>query len=86
MATKIIVPHLGESIESAILTQWYHQVGATVTRGEELADLETDKATLSIECPKNGSLLAILAEPGSEVHICQLLAGGKNLPLYLQKK
>jgi pyruvate dehydrogenase E2 component (dihydrolipoamide acetyltransferase) len=74
MATKIIVPHLGESIESAILTHWYHQVGATVTRGEELADLETDKATLPIECPKNGSLLAILVEPGSEVHIGQLLA------------
>jgi pyruvate dehydrogenase E2 component (dihydrolipoamide acetyltransferase) len=74
MATNIIVPHLGESIESATLTHWYRQVGDTVTRGEEIADLETDKATLSIECPKKGSLLAVLVEPGSEVHIGQLLA------------
>jgi pyruvate dehydrogenase E2 component (dihydrolipoamide acetyltransferase) len=74
MATNIIVPHLGESIESAILTHWYYQVGDTITRGEELADLETDKATLSIECPKKGSLLAVLVEEGTEVHIGQLLA------------
>lgn len=74
MATNIIVPHLGESIESAMLTHWYRQVGDTVTRGEEIADLETDKATLSIECPKKGSLLTVLVEAGSEVHIGQLLA------------
>ncbi|MBE0587112.1 MAG: E3 binding domain-containing protein, partial [Hydrogenophaga sp.] len=74
MATEIKLPHLGESIDSAVLGAWYKQVGDSVKRGEELADLETDKATLSLETPKNGVVLALLADPGDTVHIGQLLA------------
>ena len=59
MPTEIKLPHLGESIDSSVILAWHKQVGDVVKRGDELADLETDKATLSLEAPKSGVLLAI---------------------------
>ena len=74
MPTEVKLPHLGESIDSSVILAWHKQVGDAVTRGDELADLETDKATLSLEAPKNGVLLAIVAEVGKTVYLGDLLA------------
>lgn len=74
MATEVKLPHLGESIDSSVILAWHKSVGDAVKRGDELADLETDKATLSLEAPKNGVLLAIVAEAGQTVTIGDLLA------------
>ncbi len=74
MATEVRLPHLGESIDSALVVEWHKQVGDRVKRGDELADLETDKATLPLEAPKNGVLLAIVAAEGDTVYIGDLLS------------
>ena len=74
MPTEVKLPHLGESIDSSVVLAWHKQVGDAVKRGDELADLETDKATLSLEAPKNGVLLAIVAEVGQTVYLGDLLA------------
>ncbi len=74
MPTEVRLPHLGESIDSAQLVAWHKQVGDAVKRGDELADLETDKATLPLEAPKNGILLAIVAQEGQTVFIGDLLS------------
>ncbi len=74
MATEVRLPHLGESIDSALIVEWHKQVGDKVKRGDELADLETDKATLPLEAPKNGVLLAIVAAEGETVSIGDLLS------------
>ena len=74
MATEVRLPHLGESIDSAVLVAWHKQVGDAIKRGDELADLETDKATLPLEAPKNGVLLAIVAAEGETVSIGDLLS------------
>lgn len=74
MATEVRLPHLGESIDSALIVEWHKQVGDRVKRGDELADLETDKATLPLEAPKNGVLLAIVAAEGDTVTIGDLLS------------
>ena len=74
MVTHILLPHLGESIESATLAAWHKRVGDTVRRGDELADIESDKATMPLESPANGVLLAILVGEGARVRIGDLLA------------
>ena len=74
MATEVRLPHLGESIDSALIVEWHKQVGDAVKRGDELADLETDKATLPLEAPRNGVLLAIVAAEGDTVYIGDLLS------------
>ena len=73
MAIDIILPILGESISNAILVRWFKKTGEEVKRGEILADLETDKATLDLESPANG-ILQVIVEEGTTVSTGQRLA------------
>jgi pyruvate dehydrogenase E2 component (dihydrolipoamide acetyltransferase) len=74
MATQVLVPVMGEAIGEARLVTWLKRVGDPVRRGDELAELETDKAVLMLECPADGVLLEILAAEGVMVTTGQLLA------------
>jgi pyruvate dehydrogenase E2 component (dihydrolipoamide acetyltransferase) len=74
MAVEIMLPTLGESIAEATLLRWLKRAGDAVKRGEELAEIETDKATMSLECPADGVLLTVLAEEGSVIVTRQVLA------------
>jgi pyruvate dehydrogenase E2 component (dihydrolipoamide acetyltransferase) len=74
MATKILVPILGESIQNATLYRWNKTVGDTVKRGEEIAELETGKANMALESPVNGVMLEVLVHEGALVETGDLLA------------
>lgn len=74
MATQILVPILGESIQNATLYRWNKAVGDTVKRGEEIAELETGKANMALESPVNGVMLQILVPEGTLVETGNLLA------------
>ena len=74
MATEILLPFIGESIEEAKIVTWFKETGDEVKRGEELAEIETDKATMPLECPENGVLLVVLEGEGSTVRPGQTLA------------
>jgi pyruvate dehydrogenase E2 component (dihydrolipoyllysine-residue acetyltransferase) len=74
VATQMIVPILGESIQEATLTRWLKAAGELVRRGEEIAEIETAKASLALECPANGVLLEICVAEGSLVGTGDLLA------------
>lgn len=74
MATQVLVPVMGESIGEARLAAWLKHAGDPVRRGDELAELETDKAVLMLECPADGILLEILVGEGAMVTPGQLLA------------
>jgi pyruvate dehydrogenase E2 component (dihydrolipoamide acetyltransferase) len=65
---------LGESTTEATLTQWLNVVGDEVKRGDVLAEVETDKAIMPLECPANGVLLALLVDEGATVAPGELLA------------
>jgi len=70
MKHEIIVPSLGESINQGILVQWLKKQAEFVREGEELFELETDKATLSVPATASG-FLNILTVEGSEVSVGQ---------------
>ena len=74
MATQVLVPVMGEAIGEARLAAWLKHAGDPVRRGDELAELETDKAVLMLECPADGVLLEILVDAGAMVTTGQLLA------------
>jgi 2-oxoglutarate dehydrogenase E2 component (dihydrolipoamide succinyltransferase) len=73
MNHDVSVPEVGESITSGILTAWLKDDGATVSEGEELFELETDKATLSVPSPFSGTL-RISAAADTEVSVGQIVA------------
>lgn len=74
MATKVLVPPLGQTVDTVKLVSWYKQEGQAVTRGEMLFAIETDKATLDIEAPASGVLRRVTAAPGDEVQVLSVIA------------
>jgi 2-oxoglutarate dehydrogenase E2 component (dihydrolipoamide succinyltransferase) len=68
MSTTIEVPQIGESISSGILAVWLRKDGDTVAEGDELFELETDKATLAVPSPGAG-VLRHDAREGDEVTV-----------------
>jgi len=71
MATEIIMPRVGISVESCIITQWHKNRGDAVKAGDILFSYETDKATAEEEAKEDGVLLEILAQEGEEVPVLQ---------------
>jgi pyruvate dehydrogenase E2 component (dihydrolipoamide acetyltransferase) len=59
MATTVIMPKQGQSVESCIIVSWKKHAGDTVKAGDILCEVETDKATFEVESPADGTLLAI---------------------------
>lgn len=69
MATIIIMPKQGQSVESCIVTTLQKRIGDTVKKGEVLFSYETDKASFEEESPVEGTLLAIFYGEGDEVPV-----------------
>ncbi|MEN8156291.1 MAG: dihydrolipoamide acetyltransferase family protein [Bacteroidota bacterium] len=69
MATAVIMPKQGQSVESCILTEWYKNTGDKVSKGDLLFAYETDKASFEEEAQEDGVLLAQFYEAGDEVPV-----------------
>jgi len=74
MATKILLPRLGESVEEAAIGRWLKSVGDPVERGDVIAELETAKAMMELESPIKGYLLAVFPEIGETIQMGELVA------------
>ena len=74
MAIEIKVPQLPESVADATLVTWHKKAGDTVSRDENLADLETDKVVLEVPAPVNGVLKELRIVAGTSVTSGQVLA------------
>ena len=74
MSTQIKVPPLPESVADATLVTWHKKVGESVSRDENLVDLETDKVVLEVPAPVSGTLTEIKINDGTTVVAGELLA------------
>jgi 2-oxoglutarate dehydrogenase E2 component (dihydrolipoamide succinyltransferase) len=79
MKEKVLVPSVGESITQGTLTAWLKREGERVEEGEELFELETDKATVAVPAPAAGAL-HILVQGGSDVEIGQVVGELETAP------
>lgn len=68
------MPRLSDTMEDGVVATWLKQVGDTVTRGEVLAEIETDKALMELEAYDDGVLERIIAAPGTRVPIGEPIA------------
>lgn len=69
----VTVPSVGESVSSGILAVWLTKDGQFVNSGDELFELETDKATMAIPAPASGKL-TISVKEGTEIQIGAIVA------------
>jgi len=74
MATTVIMPKQGQSVETCIITKWFRQKGDKVTAGDLLFSYETDKAAFDLEAPSDGILLDIFFGEGAEVPVLENVA------------
>ena len=74
MATNVILPALGMSQDTGKILQWLKHEGEQVAKGELLAEIETDKATVEIEAPADGILARISAAAGDVVPVGKVIA------------
>ncbi|MBL7724819.1 MAG: pyruvate dehydrogenase complex dihydrolipoamide acetyltransferase [Chitinophagaceae bacterium] len=73
MEEVVLMPRLSDTMEEGVIASWHKNVGDTVKKGEVLAEIETDKATMELESYKNGTLLHIGAQKGEKIPVNGLL-------------
>ena len=74
MTVEVKVPILPESVADAIIATWHKKPGDSVTREENLVDLETDKVVLEVPSPVDGVLVSIVKQTGDTVTSQELIA------------
>ncbi len=74
MATPVVMPRQGQSVESCIITRWHKNKGDKVVAGDILFSYETDKAAFEEEAKTGGILLDIFFEAGDEVPVLVTVA------------
>ncbi len=74
MAEVILMPRLSDTMETGVIAAWHKKIGDPVKKGDLLAEIETDKATMELESYKDGILLHIGGDKGSKIQVDQLLA------------
>jgi hypothetical protein len=74
MAHEIIMPALGMAQETGRLVAWLKNEGDTVSKGDPLMEVETDKSTMEVESPKDGFLVNISALANTDVPVGDVVA------------
>ena len=82
MATPVIMPRQGQSVESCIISQWFVKKGDKVKEGDLLFSYETDKAAFEEEAKSEGTVLEIFFKEGDDVpvltNVCVLGEEGED--------
>lgn len=74
MATSIVMPQMGYDMREGTVVRWLKKEGEPVSRGEVIAEIETDKATVEFESFAVGVLRRIVAQEGVAIPVGQLIA------------
>ena len=74
MATDIVMPRLSDSMEEGTILRWVKSQGDEVAVGDELVEIETDKANMVYEADAAGTLIEILAQEGDTLPIGETIA------------
>ena len=86
MATPVIMPRQGQSVESCIIAKWHKNKGDKVNKGDLLFTYETDKASFDEEAPLDGTLLEIFREEEDDVpvltNVCVIGEPGEDVSLF----
>jgi pyruvate dehydrogenase E2 component (dihydrolipoamide acetyltransferase) len=74
VATDIVMPRLSDSMEEGTVLKWMKGVGDEVSVGEELVEIETDKANMVYESDAEGTLIELVADEGDTLPIGEVIA------------
>src|SRR5438132_7670627 len=85
MPAEVIMPALGMAQDTGRVLRWLRAEGDAVRKGEPLLEIETDKVTVAVESPADGTLGPLAAAVGDDVPVgapvCHVLADGESAPI-----
>ena len=73
MPELVVMPQLGNTVESCLITRWLVGVGDDVTAGTVVCEVETDKSVMEVPAGTAGTVLALLAGAGDDVPVLQAI-------------
>src|SRR5215211_3047886 len=74
MASDVVMPRLSDSMEEGTILKWLVSEGDEVKRGQEIVEIETDKANMTYESDTDGALIEIVAQEGDTLPIGEVIA------------
>ena len=74
MPAEVVMPALGMAQETGKVLRWFKEDGAPVAKGEPLLEVETDKVTVEVEAPADGTLAGLTVAEGAEVPVGTVIA------------
>ena len=74
MSADVVMPRLSDSMEEGTILRWLKSPGEEVALGDELVEIETDKANMVYEAPAAGSLIEVVAAEGDTLPIGEVIA------------
>ncbi len=90
MATEVVMPKLGLTMETGTIGAWLIEEGARVVKGQPLLEIVTDKVTMEVEAQVDGLLLKILVPTDSEVAVSEVIGligdVGEDIGAYTKEK
>ncbi|MFA6378309.1 MAG: lipoyl domain-containing protein [Candidatus Omnitrophota bacterium] len=79
ITSDIKVPFLGDGIDKVTVCSWHRKPGDDIAQGEDVVEVEADKAVFNIPCEGRGRLKKILIREGQEALIGQSIAIVENI-------
>src|ERR671937_2338080 len=73
MATDVVMPRLSDSMEEGTILKWLVSEGDEVKRGQEIVEIETDKANMTYEADTDGVVVEIVAEEGQTLPLGEVI-------------
>src|SRR3712207_5120667 len=74
MATDITMPRLSDSMEEGTILKWMVSEGDEVEKGQEIAEIETDKANMTYESDTAGTVIELVASEGDTLALGEVIA------------
>ena len=74
MVTEVLMPRQGQSVESCIIIGWSVEEGDTISAGDMICEIETDKAAFEVEAPASGTVLGIFYPVDADVEVLKVIA------------
>ena len=74
MISEVTMPSMGADMSEGTIVKWLKKEGDEVKRGDKLAEIETDKTVVEMECYNDGILKKIIVQEGQAVPVGDLIA------------
>src|SRR3712207_7744591 len=74
MATDVTMPRLSDSMEEGTILKWIVSEGDEIEKGQEIVEIETDKANMTYESDTGGTLIEIVVQEGDTVPLGEVIA------------